>query len=65
MSDHSGEVTALLHAWTAGDLAARDRLVLVVYLSPTTAEPCAAPSGAGGHYRRRWRARSATRATTV
>ena len=31
MPDHSGDVTALLHAWTAGDLAARDRLVLVVY----------------------------------
>ena len=31
MVDHSDEVTALLHAWTGGDLAARDRLILVVY----------------------------------
>ena len=27
----SGDVTALLHAWTAGDVAARDRLMSVVY----------------------------------
>lgn len=31
MSRETGDVTALLHAWTAGDLAARDRLMSVVY----------------------------------
>ncbi len=31
MSDDPHKVTALLHAWTAGDLGARDRLVSVVY----------------------------------
>jgi RNA polymerase sigma factor (TIGR02999 family) len=31
MPDHAGNVTALLHAWTAGDLTARDRLMSVVY----------------------------------
>ena len=31
MPDNSHEVTGLLHAWTAGDLGARDRLVSVVY----------------------------------
>jgi len=27
----SHDVTALLHAWTAGDIAARDQLMTVVY----------------------------------
>ena len=31
MSDDPHKVTALLHAWTAGDLWARDRLMSVVY----------------------------------
>jgi RNA polymerase sigma factor (TIGR02999 family) len=31
MSDDPHKVTALLHAWTAGDLGARDRLMSVVY----------------------------------
>src|SRR5436190_1153748 len=31
MPHHPDQVTALLHAWTAGDLAARDRLMSVVY----------------------------------
>ena len=31
MPEPSGDVTALLHAWTAGDVAARDRLMSVVY----------------------------------
>jgi len=31
MNASSHDVTALLHAWTAGDIAARDQLVTVVY----------------------------------
>ena len=31
MTGSSRDVTALLHAWTGGDLAARDRLMSVVY----------------------------------
>ena len=31
MAESYGDVTALLHAWTAGDVAARDRLMSVVY----------------------------------
>ena len=31
MPDDPHKVTALLHAWTAGDLGARDRLISVVY----------------------------------
>jgi RNA polymerase sigma factor (TIGR02999 family) len=31
MSDDPHKVTALLHAWTAGDLGARNRLISVVY----------------------------------
>ena len=31
MTASSHDVTALLHAWTAGDRAARDQLMTVVY----------------------------------